>query len=384
MRHRRRTDIVAGEGCRPHDLTRDGRADAFAMACLELCRITTPVLACWGVSQNMRGGGGCLKIPIMSICLIVLPAIMSTNLKILITGGAGLIGTVASRLFKERGYSVTTLDLKPCDLDGNSVDHVCDTAGNLDVEMFANISGIVHLAAVSRVIDAENDPEKCTQTNLVGTERILKMATQAKCRWLVFGSSREVYGEQESMPVSETADLRPINHYGRIKVQGEKLVEQYCMANNINFSILRFSNVYGHPGDHATRLVNAFVRNAIAGKSLEIHGGGQVFDFTHCEDTGKAIVLAAKWLDTQEAPLPAMNVLPGKPTSIESLASIVINTVGNDVQPVVTSGRDYDVNRFYGSPKLMKERIGFGCHTDIKKGIELTVGSFMASSLNFC
>ena len=304
--------------------------------------------------------------------------------KLLITGGAGLIGTAVSRLFKEQGHSVATLDLKSCDLDGNPVDHVCDTAGELTAEIFANVSGVVHLAAVSRVIDAEKNPEKCTQTNLTGTEKILNMAAQAKCRWFIFGSSREVYGEQELMPVSETAELRPINHYGRTKVEGEKMVEQYCVANNINFSILRFSNVYGHPGDHATRLVNAFVRNAIAGKNLEIHGGGQIFDFTYCEDTCKAIVSAAKLLDTQAASLPAMHVLPGKPTSIENLASIVIDAVGNDVQSVVTPGRDYDVNRFYGSPELMSKRLGVCCPTGIKKGIELTVNRFLASIPNLC
>ena len=304
--------------------------------------------------------------------------------KILITGAAGLIGTAASRLLKERGWPVFTLDLKPRDLDGHYIDYVCDTTAPLNEEMFTNISGIVHLAAVSRVIDAENDPERCTQTNLAGTTNILNAAMRAKCRWFIFGSSREVYGEQESMPVSESASLKPINHYGRIKVEGENLVKQHCAANNINFSVLRFSNVYGHPGDHATRLVNAFVRNAIAGRSLEIHGGGQIFDFTYYKDVGDAIVSVAKWLDAQNASLPPMNVLPGTPTSIESLASIVVNAVGSNVQSVVTPGRDYDVNHFYGSPKLMKNKIGFCCCTGIKKGIELTVDKFLAAKARFC
>lgn len=208
-----------------------------------------------------------------------MPASKNLANKVLITGAAGLIGSVARRAFAAAGWCVSTLDLRARDLTGHPIDHIRDITTDELQNAMEGIAGIVHLAAVSRVCDAHKQPDICTLVNLHGTQRILTAAAKANCKWLIFGSSREVYGEQTHLPVCETAELQPINHYGRIKVEGEQLVAEQCRANGILHSVLRFSNVYGQPNDHPTRLINAFISRAILGTPLEIHGGGQLFDF---------------------------------------------------------------------------------------------------------
>ena len=296
---------------------------------------------------------------------------------VMITGGAGLIGTAARKYYENKGWDVKTLDLNSTDLDGKKIDFVGDIVDFEPlVESLRGVDGILHLAAVSRVIDAELDKDECTRVNLLGTERILLAASKAKCKWFIFGSSREVYGEPKTFPVTEEQGSSPINHYGHIKVQGEVMVQEFCEKNDIFYSNLRFSNVYGHPSDHKTRLINAFLWNALHSTPLEIHGGGQVFDFTYVEDTASAIYEASRILDECEKNLPSMHILPGEPVKIENLANLVIEFTGSNSKIFFTTGRDYDVEKFYGDPGRMRELLGISCSTDIREGLIKTIQLF--------
>ena len=290
---------------------------------------------------------------------------------ILITGGAGLIGTASKTYFEQRGWTVSTLDLKERDLDGRTIDHVGDIVEFKPLhDILADVDGILHLAAVSRVIDAELNKEECTRVNVNGTKRLLEAASAVKCRWFIFGSSREVYGEPTSLPVSEENGVAPINHYGHAKVLGENMVKKHCEINGMAHSNLRFSNVYGHPGDHQTRLVNAFIIQALNAKPLQIHGGGQSFDFTHVDDTAGAIFTAAKMLHDLNKSLPPIHVLPGDAVAIEDLAAMVLSITDSNSEIVYTVGRDYDVERFHGDPSRMNEILGYKCSIDIITGLE--------------
>lgn len=293
---------------------------------------------------------------------------------VLITGGAGLIGTAAKTEFENNGWKVITLDKEETDLAGRIIDHVADVVDFQSwPNILKNVNGILHLAAVSRVIDAEQNKEECTRVNVVGTEKLLIHAAMSECKWFVFGSSREVYGEPASLPVSEEDGVAPINHYGYAKVTGETLVKDHCESNEMVHSILRFSNVYGHPGDHKTRLINAFVLNALQGQPLEIHGGGQIFDFTYIEDTVQAIYRAAELLNHSHQSLPPMHVLRGEAVTIEALAQMTLEVTGSQSEVIYTAGRTYDVERFHGDPKRMNAALGIECVTGIRAGLEKTV-----------
>ena len=215
------------------------------------------------------------------------------------------------------------------------------------------VDGVLHLAAVSRVIDAELDKVECTRVNALGTSRVLEEASQMGCKWFIFGSSREVYGEPTSFPVMEEDGVNPINHYGHAKVEGERMVHEHCEQHGMAHSNLRFSNVYGHPGDHPTRLVNAFLRRALKSEPLEIHGGGQVFDFTHLDDTVSAVTKRQKHCRKT-------NFSPADPCTTrntgfdEDLARHVLEITGSKSNVSYTEGRDYGVERFHGDPSRLR------------------------------
>ncbi len=131
--------------------------------------------------------------------------------RILVTGDRGLIGTVLRRRLQEAGHEVIGYDVA-----GDEVRDVIDTE-SMDA-LVATCTGVVHLAAVSRVILGEREPARCRLVNVQGTRNVLSAAARSGKRhpWILYGSSREVYGQAERLPVRESAPLRPMNVYARV------------------------------------------------------------------------------------------------------------------------------------------------------------------------
>lgn len=304
-----------------------------------------------------------------------------TEPSILITGAAGLIGTATRTVLDQAGVRVRSLDKLPRDLDGRAIDIVADIVEDDGWEgEFSDVSGVVHLAALSRVIDAEKDPVSCTRTNLYGTRRVIDAADAANgCGWLIFGSSREVYGQATCFPVAEDHPLKPMNHYGCVKVEGEHMVEQECSTRGMRQAILRFSNVYGHPGDHPTRVVNAFIRHAIRREPLQVHGGSQVFDFTYIGDVARAIVATVRRLGADSSSPPPVHVVTGRPIALRYLVDVVRKSTGVEVGIEVTAARNYDVDKFWGDPTRLREQLGITCEIGLEEGILRTVKAFRAA-----
>ena len=305
--------------------------------------------------------------------------------KILITGGAGFIGaTLAEELIKKGGYKVYVLDIKddPVNLR-DVIDEVTYIHGDIrDTELVNNIfrdvefDGVVHLAAVSRVIWGEKDPDLCVSTNVGGTKTVLEALSKSPAKpWFIYGSSREVYGEPEKLPVRESDPKKPINIYGRAKLEGEKLTEKYVKEYGIDAIILRFSNVYGNEKDIMDRVIPRFVLNALKGIPLEIHGGAQVFDFTFIDDTVRGIIASMEYLQKHkgESVIEDFHLLTGKATKIVELPEIISRHLGKNVEVIYTEPRNYDVEHFYGDPSKAEEMLGFKAVMDIDEGIKLTI-----------
>ena len=209
--------------------------------------------------------------------------------RLLVTGAAGLIGTEVSHQLRQRGYDVVTLDLRKRDQRGLSVEHVGDICDHrLRKEALRGVDGVIHLAAVSRVKEAEQNPIECTRVNLDGTKMLLTdMVNLRRQPWVLFASSREVYGEPRWLPVGDDHPLSPVNHYGRTKVECEALVTAYSESTGRPASILRYSNVYGSALDHQDRLVPSFVEKALLEEELVVHGGDQTIDLMHVDDAAE-------------------------------------------------------------------------------------------------
>ncbi len=304
---------------------------------------------------------------------------------VLITGGAGFIGSNLAEKLINQGWNVFIIDIKQ-DLrniqefeDKIKYIHMDIREPNIkDLFKKYNFDGVIHLAAISRVIWCEQKPELCKSTNIFGTKNLLDaIISLDKKPWFIFGSSREVYGESKDLPVKESFPKNPINIYGFAKLTGENMTKEYAIKNNLKSIILRFSNVYGNERDILDRVIPKFILNAIRGKTLEIQGGEQIFDFTHISDTINGIVSAIKLIDSNNLDgVEDLHILTGTPTSITFLAKYIVDSLNSDSDIIFTKPRNYDVIKFYGDPEKAKQLIGFKSNIDIKTGLEKTIKRF--------
>lgn len=207
---------------------------------------------------------------------------------------------------------------------------------------------MIHLAAVSRVLWGEQDPELCWETNVNALETLTNIVSASSTPpWVIFASSREVYGEPQSRPVTENAPLSPINIYAESKVEGERLIEK-ARAGGINATTIRLSNVYGSVDDHADRVVPAFIVNALLGKPLRIDGEDHIFDFTHLSDTVDGIVrIVAKMLGGEA--VPTIHFVTGTGTTLGQLAETCLRVANSRSSLVIAPPRNFDVCKFVGS-----------------------------------
>lgn len=156
-------------------------------------------------------------------------------------------------------------------------------AASLSQAMTKDVVGVIHLAAVSRVLWCLENEADCSDVNVRGTELVLDAL---KGGWFIQASSREVYGNAKNMPVPEDTPHNPANVYGQSKADAETTIMNYISAatasgsKNINAIMLRFSNVYGSSADHRERLIPAIMTNALSHRPIQIVGGDQNVSLT--------------------------------------------------------------------------------------------------------
>lgn len=291
--------------------------------------------------------------------------------RILVTGSSGLVGGALVDALESRGVDVVRFDLRS---EGKGQGDVRRRLCLMDA--MAGVTGIVHLAAVSRVIWGERDPEGCWATNVGGTRNVLDLAAEATTRpWVIFASSREVYGQPDVLPASEEAPLRPVNVYGRSKVEGERLILAARRAG-VRACTIRLSNVFGSVDDHADRVVPAFVCAALAGSELRIEGGEHTFDFTHVEDVARGILSLIELLDSDASAPPPIHFVSGHPTTLGELAALAIRLAGSEATVRHASPRTFDVARFWGIAERARQLLHWQPRIALRDGIERLIQAF--------
>ena len=302
-------------------------------------------------------------------------------MKILITGSSGLIASEIIPLLETDGHVIRRFDIRPSPSSNNTYfmpEDITDKKARQNA--IKDIDGVIHLAAVSRVLDAEQNPEKCFDINVKGTMSLLSdLAKLDNPPWIIYGSSREVYGSVSTMPVSEEQSLKPINIYAESKVASESLMRNYARLTKSPAIILRFSNVYGSIHDHATRVIPAFVRASVTGNEIRIDGEDHTFDFTHVDDTARAIRAAVEYIeDGRLTGIETINVVSGKGTTLKQLANLVKSISSKDIPITKGKTRDFDVDHFIGDPSHLKDVLGIRCDTPLSTGIERLINDFKA------
>jgi UDP-glucose 4-epimerase len=277
--------------------------------------------------------------------------------KVLVTGGAGFIGSHLVDRLVDRGDHVVVVDSMRRGKRATLEKHVLRSRVRLvegDIRDFDVLASAVegcetvyHLAAQSNVMGAVQDAEFSVTTNVLGTFNVLRSAVEARVARVVFTSSREVYGEPRSLPVAEDDPLIPKNPYGASKVAGEAYCRAFASTHGLPVHVVRLANVYG-PGD-SDRVIPLWLAAAQRGDDLPVYGGDQVNDFLWVGTAIDALI----WAADRGLPGP-VNIGSGTGTRILDLAERVQEVTGHKSQIVRTAARDVEVAKFVADVGRMR------------------------------
>ena len=281
-------------------------------------------------------------------------------MKILVTGSEGLIGSILCKKLS-KNFQPVRYDLK----NGKNILNVKSLKKELK-----SCDGVIHLAAVSRVITAYKNPLLSIKHNILGTANILENIRQINPKiWCVYASSREVYGESKNK-VKESDPLNPINVYGATKYSGESLMNTYHLNYGLNTFVVRFSNVYGSINDHKDRVIPIFLNQASKNKDITVFGGSQTFDFVHVQDATDGMMKLISKIVHNKAKHRTYHFVSGKGANLMELANLIIKTTKSKSEIKKMKSRNFDVNFFIGNPNLAKKDLNWTAKIHLEQGLK--------------
>lgn len=295
--------------------------------------------------------------------------------KILVTGGAGFIGSHLVISLSKAGHHITVLDTLR---SGNKLANYqhpnirlveADTRDkNAVIKAAKDCKIIIHLAAVVGVDEVIEQPSEMIETETIGTANVVEAALQHKAEKLIYASSSAVYHTLESDLNREHDEPHLVNTYAIAKCLNERYLEAIAKSENISTNSLRLFNVYGKHQDNRM-VIPRFFEKAMMKKSIEVFGTGQqTRDFTHVDDVTRAIAILSQRNDLDGV----FNVAKGIETSILELA--------NEIKKVTQSSSPIQLIEFPEKRIAYKVNRRIGCteklfaHTGFKPKITLTKG----------
>jgi UDP-glucose 4-epimerase len=302
-------------------------------------------------------------------------------MRILVTGGAGFIGSHVVEHF-HRDHEVVVLDdlrsghLR--NLDGLRHDMVRGSI--LDPEALETacrgVGRIFHLAALVSVPESVSRPEECARLNVEGTRRVLEAARRHGAHKVVLASSAAIYGDNPTVPKVETMTPEPKSPYAATKLEGERLLAA-AAADGLSTASLRFFNVFGPRQDPASAYAAAvpiFIRKALRGEPISIHGdGGQTRDFVYVKDIVGALTHVAGRPDAQGV----FNVGYGRSLTIADLAQEILRLTGSSSTVTHLPPRAGDVRHSLASADRLRAT-GWKPTFELSEGLARTVEWYRA------
>jgi UDP-glucose 4-epimerase len=284
-------------------------------------------------------------------------------MKILVTGGAGFIGSHIAEYLVQRGDDVTVLDnlitgskenltkinVKINFVNGDIRDH------KLLEELVSDTTGVFHEAALASVQQSFSMKDEYIDVNVTGTENIFKLAKEYGFK-IVYASSSSVYGNPKKIPVKEDDERKPINPYAKTKLDGEDLAKKYSEIG-VKVIGLRYFNVFGkRQSKEYAGVIKLFLQRIQQKKSPKINGDGlQTRDFVHIDDVVKANVLA---MDS-DINHRFFNVGSGLPTSVLDLANLIIEASGLSLESIHGPELSGDVRATQADIKLIRKLLNW-------------------------
>lgn len=302
-------------------------------------------------------------------------------MRILVTGGAGFIGSHLADALLERGHDIAVLD----DLSSGRRANLHPDAKLVELDLRdPKVGGFVasfrpdvlcHYAAQIDVRKSVADPGFDADVNIVATLRLLESCREAGTRRVLFASSGgAIYGVQEFYPATEEHPARPVSPYGCAKLAIEQYLHYYGVQYGFRSTYLRFSNVYG-PRQNAhgeAGVIAIFVSKLLAGAAPVINGTGeQTRDFVYVKDVVRANVLAL-----EKDLVGAYNVGTGVETSVSALFEAIRRAVGTDVHATHVPGKPGEQLRSSMKSAALERATGFRPATSLAEGLAETVRYF--------
>lgn len=287
---------------------------------------------------------------------------------VLITGGAGFIGSNIAKYFINRNdYNIIVVD----NLSTGSLDNIlnlnlkfieCDILNQIKLEeIFSlnNIRYVIHQAAQSSVDKSLKNPAFNGEENIIGTINLLELSVKYKIKKFIFASSASVYGIPQYLPIDEEHPLNPISFYGISKQSAENYIKLFNKLYNLNFIILRYSNVYGNKdflGENETNVISIFYKNILNNNEVIIYGNGlQTRDFVFVKDIAIANYLSLKSNINNEI----FNVGSGEKTSVIEIYNILSNLLNKNINIIYKNNKIGDINHSYFNINKIKRLLNW-------------------------
>ncbi|CAB3287172.1 Putative UDP-glucose 4-epimerase [Methanocaldococcus lauensis] len=294
---------------------------------------------------------------------------------ILVTGGAGFIGShIVDELIK-KNYDVIILD----NLTTGNKDNINPKAEFVNADIrnkdldekinFKDLELVIHQSAQINVRTSIENPIYDADTNILGTLNLLELMRKYDINKIIYASSVGIYGEPNYLPVDENHPINPLSPYGLSKYCGEEYIKLYNRLYGLKYCILRYSNVYGERQDPKgdAGVISIFIDRMLKNQSPIIFGdGNQTRDFVYVKDVVKANLMAFNWKNE------IVNIGTGKETSINELYNIIKNEMGFKGNPIYDKPREGEIYRIYLNIEKAKS-LGWKSETDLREGIKRVI-----------
>lgn len=301
-------------------------------------------------------------------------------MRVLVTGGAGFIGSAVTHVLLEEGHDVTVLDNLSKGLRSLVPEGARFIEGDLaDSDALPGWlrghDAVIHMAAYIEVARSVEKPLVFAENNILNSVRLLEAMHEAEVGKIVFSSSATVYGTPQSLPMRESDALGvQSNPYGASKVSTEAFVATYNQLYGMDAAVLRYFNPYGPNEMHEpeTHAIPNFIKAALAGGKIPLYWNGeQVRDFIYVDDLARAhtAALGLSGLDY-------FNVGSETGTKIIDVVRTIEEIVGRDVEIEDLGERAGDVQASYASSAKLAEATGWRAEVGLREGLERTIEWF--------
>ncbi|MBG9941037.1 NAD-dependent epimerase/dehydratase family protein [Brevibacillus formosus] len=295
-------------------------------------------------------------------------------MNILVTGGAGFIGSNIVNALLDKGHNVLVLDTfarEMTELKNKYVKNIkMDLLNNSISTVFREFSPeiVFHLAAQVSVQKSMKQPLLDANVNTLGTIAILEQCVKNKVQKIIYSSSAAVYGNPKYFGIDEKHSINPLSHYGISKYASELYVKLYSNLANLDYTILRYANVYGMRQEPYGEggVVSIFINKILQDQSPVIFGNGnQTRDFIYVKD-----VVAANMAALTTGSKGVYNISCNAPISVNDLCGIVLKITNKKITPVYKAAKPGDIEHSYLDNRLAYKELCWKPEYNIYEGIK--------------